>query len=103
MSACGTIAIVAVISVLVTALFFTIKGNLQLQRELDASRINESVCEKNLLILREECRNLERQVAYEDGLQKGRKTDALYRQILRQYTNGERFTVMMNGAKEENG
>ena len=93
--------LVAVISILVTALFFTIKGNIQLQKELDVSNINSNVIEKNLLILKEENKELERRIAYETGLQKGRRTDTLYRQILKQYTNGERFTLMMNGTKED--
>ena len=97
-----SIIVATVIAILVTVIFFTIKGNVQLQKELGYCRSHCDYLERELLIQREECRNLEKQVSFQDGMRVARKTDALYQQILRRCSsNKERFTVMMKGTETE--
>ena len=92
----------AVIAGLITALFFTVKGNMRLQKELEFSQRDVYAAEHELAGYRAELKDLERRLAYQDGLRDGRKTDTLYRQILKKCSGGEQFTVMMNGTKENN-
>lgn len=95
------VLITAVIAGLVTALTFTVKGNLQLQKELRITETRLTVVERELDIKRGACKDLEKKLSFLDGLQLGRKTDTLYRQLLKRCSSGEQFTVMMNGTKEE--
>lgn len=95
------IIVAAVIAVLVTALFFTIRGNLKMQGELHRSEERSYFAEREVERCHEKIMDLEKMLSYEAGLQDGRKTDTLYRQLLKKQTGGERFTMMMNGIKEK--
>ena len=94
------IIVAAVVAGLVTTLLFTIKGNLNLQKELDFARAEFRRSERDLQIANQKLLGVEKQLSFEEGMHVGRRTDALYRQLLKRYTNGERFTVMMSGAKD---
>jgi hypothetical protein len=96
-----SIIVAAVIAALITVIFFTVRSNVQLQKEIEYCRTHCDYLEREILVRREECRNLEKQLSYQDGMRVARKTDALYQQILRRCAdNRERFTVMMNGTKD---
>jgi len=90
----------AVIAALITALFFTVKGNVNLQKELS------KVIADNYRLLQNETRSLqeikylEKRLSFQDGMRLARKTDTLYQQILKKCSGKEQFTVMMNGTQE---
>jgi hypothetical protein len=99
-----SIIVAAVIAALITVIFFTVRSNIQLQKEIEYNRTHCDYLEREILVRREECRNLEKQLSYQDGMRVARKTDALYQQILKRCAdNRERFTVMMNGTKDGDG
>ena len=91
----------AVIASLITALFFVGKGNIKLQKELSQTEIRCFYLEKELDIAKTENSSLEKTIAFQDGVRVARKTDTLYKQLLKQVSDKERITLMMNG-KEEN-
>ena len=90
----------AVIAALITALFFTVKSNIHLQKELDIALMEEhrlmQEANRNML----EVKHLEKQLSFQDGMRIARKTDTLYQQILKRCSSKDQFTVMMNGTQE---
>ena len=100
MSAWVVILVTAVIAALITALFFTVKGNINMQKELykanaDIFRLTQNE-NRNML----EIKSLEKSLSFQEGMRLARKTDTLYQQILKKCSDKERFTVMMNGTQE---
>ena len=95
-----SIIVAAVIASLITVIFFTVRGNINLQKELEYCRTHCDYLERELLTRREECKHLEKQLSFQDGMRVARKTDTLYQQILRRCSNKEQFSVMMNGTKD---
>ena len=94
----------AVIAMLVTALGYTIRANVKLQKEVSDAHSDAYYARNETNMLRTEAKELEKRLSFLDGLQAGRKTDTLYQQLLKKYTNSEQFTVMMNGTEEgDNG
>lgn len=96
-----SIAVATVIAILVTVIFFTVKANIRLQQDINMIKTENFGLERNLDTYRDRCLNLEKQLSFQDGMRLARRTDALYTQILKRCAdNKERFTVMMNGAKD---
>ena len=92
--------LIAVIAILITALFFTVKGNIRLQKELDISLSEEYRLMQESNRNFQEIKCLEKQLSFQEGLRIARKTDTLYQQILKKCSGNEQFTVMMNGTQE---
>lgn len=92
---------VAVIAALVTALLFTIKGNVKLQKEISMMMVQNHHLEQDTMIQMREIKDLEKQLSFQEGLRLARRTDTLYQQILKRCAGKERFTVMMNGTEKE--
>lgn len=90
-----------VIACMATVLFFTIKANLKLQKELSDIQVDMFKLNTKLQVTQDECQSLREGRAWRKGMEAGRKTDTLYRQILKKYTGDQQFTVMINGVEED--
>ena len=101
MSPITVILLAAVISGLVTALGYTIKGNLHLQNELASMRTELYRESQRLNEAESEYVSLLKEKVWMEGVQAGRTSDTLYQQILRKYTGDKQVTVMINGTKED--
>ena len=88
------------VAVLTTTLVFTARGNIRLQKDIEHAEIDIANMQRTIDIQAAQIRGLEKELSFREGLQAGRKTDTLYRQLLKKYTDKEQFTVMMNGTKE---
>lgn len=66
------------------------------QLEAENDRLSEAVS----IYLASAC-DLECKEAYQQGLDNGRKTDTLYRQLLSRLSGKERATVLLKGGKEK--
>ena len=96
-----SIVIAAVIGILITIIFFTVKANIQLQKDIDRVMSDNFRLQRESYDNLREIKYLEKQLSFQDGMRLARRTDALYTQILKRCAdNKERFTVMMNGAKD---
>lgn len=91
----------AVVACMATVIFFVCKANVKMQRELNTVRNDIFNLEEKLRLSQQECRALNEEKAWKAGMDAGRKSDALYRQIIKKYTGDQQFTVMMNGLEED--
>ena len=74
-----------VTAILATALVFTIRGNIRIQNEILIVETDKAHLERDIDTLREQIHGLEKELSFREGLQAGRKTDTLYRQLLKKY------------------
>lgn len=91
----------AILACMATIIFFTVKANMKLQDELHTIREDMFTLEEKLRVSIEECRSLTEEKAWKAGMELGRKSDALYRQIVKKYTGDQQFSVMINGVEED--
>ena len=91
----------AVITSMATIIAFISKANLQMQREIRAAHQEHFRLEEKLRLSQAECRSLAEDRAWKAGMEAGRKTDTLYKQIMKRYSGEQQFTVMMNGLEED--